>query len=232
MGQGHTWARRQWVGLGMDIRMIWAIAAWEMDTVGAVEVEAEAAGETGAPAVAVHRIVVTETGATAGLGATLAVARVLTAVGGIVATGTVDETMMIGGGTMMIGAGVLLVAIAAKAGAALVSTTVQYLLTAGSTMKLETSLTSQKEGGAPVGVAALLSTMASTVLPQRNGRGKILVAGVGGAGAGIVQAVGANEAKAVAVAKNLRRRDALVAGADPGTDIDCYHISFMTRGEM
>ena len=53
---------------------------------------------------------------------------------------------------------------------------------------------------------------------------------MGGAGVGTTGAVGANAAKAVAVEKNPHRRDVVVAGADPGTGIDCFskQTPFMT----
>lgn len=149
------------------------------------------------------------------------------------AIGTADAMMTIGGGTMMIGAGVPLVAIAARVEAALDSAIVPYLPAAGSTMKLATSLTHQREGGgASVGAVAPLTTMVWIALPQRKGMGKIPVVGVAeGAGAGIVGAVGANEAKVAVVARNLHLSDeAGEVGADPGTDIDV--VSYFLHDTM
>mmetsp|Transcript_24820 Transcript_24820/g.51934 ORF Transcript_24820/g.51934 Transcript_24820/m.51934 type:complete len:239 (-) Transcript_24820:208-924(-) len=229
-GRGHTCHRPHhlWVDLGLGIIcMTWTIAAWEMDTVGVAEVVV--AGETSAPSAVVHPIVASETGDTAGLGATLVVAPAPTAAGEIVATGTVDDMTMTVGGMKTTGAGALPAAIAAKAGAAPVSATAPRLQTAGSTTNPATFPTSLREEGASAEVAALPTTTASTALPRKKERERIPAAGVVGAGAGIVEVAGANAVKAVAVTRDLRQRDVVAAGADPGTDIDCYHNSFMTR---
>jgi len=207
----------------MDIHMTWMIATW---VVVMVMVGEEAATlvvwEIGVPLVAVHPIVVNETGDIAGLGAILAVDHVPTAVEGIVVIGTaiVGDTTTVEGGMMTTVAEAPLVATVAKVEAAPVSETVQcHQTVVGPMMMLGTSLMIPRQEGVSVGASVPMMAM-PWIVRRRRGMGKTLVAGaMEGAAAGIMEVVDASGVR-VAVVVRSRPRDVVVVGADRETDIE------------
>jgi hypothetical protein len=207
----------------MDIRMTWMIATWVVVMVMVGEETATlVAWEIGALLVAVHPIVVNETGDIAGLGAILAVDHVPTAAEGIVVIGTVTvgDMTTVEGGMMTTVAEAPLVATAAKVEAAPVSETVQcHQTVVGPMMMLGTSLMIPRQEGVSVGASVPMMAM-PWIVRRRRGMGKTLVAGaMEGAAAGIMEVVDASGVR-VAVVVRSRPRDVVVVGADRETDIE------------